>query len=234
MRYVGEAGAARDHHRRLPLTAWSRPYGWGSGGQEAYGEGSFAGNAFAPSCIRATGVGCARVRRPVIGRTDARGRPCRRGRRPAHRPGRTPVHRSADQPRSPGAGPEALRRARTGPYFHGRFEPCGRSAAGRTRYPAVRGTSPVIHPAESSPADSRRKLSSPVPCGRAYVGRPRPHPARPPGDPERPPRDPEPQAPDARRGSGCACHPEPRRNRKPNTRNPESVARTPESVTGNP
>lgn len=97
----------------------------------------------------------------------------------------------------PAPVPGAFRRARAGPYFHGRFEPCGRSAVGLTRYPPVRGTSPVIHPAESSPADSGRKLSSPVPCGRAYVGRP-------PGAPR--------EAPDTRRGSGCACHPEPRRN----------------------
>lgn len=115
MRYVGEAGAACDHHRRLPLTAWSRPYGWGSGGQEAYGAAPAEGNAFAPSCIGAGGVGREPARRPAVGRTDDRCRPCRRdrwGRRPAHRLGRSPFHRSADQPRSPGAGP---RRGPAGP-----------------------------------------------------------------------------------------------------------------------
>ncbi len=97
----------------------------------------------------------------------------------------------------PAPGPDAVRRARAGPYPRGRFGPCGRSAAGRTRHPPVRGTSPVIHPAESGPADSGRKLSSPVPCGRAYADKP-------PGAPR--------EAPDTRRGSGCAYHPEPRRN----------------------
>ncbi len=128
---------------------------------------------------------------------------------------------------------------RSGPYSHGRFESCGRSTTGRARYPPVRGTSPVIHPAESSPADSGRKLSSPVPCGRAYVGQPRAHPERPPGHasglgarlPPRAPTEPATRNPRTPSPDGTR-NPEPRtrlsRNSYPGTR----LSRNPVRVTG--
>lgn len=94
----------------------------------------------------------------------------------------------------PGVGPGHVPGAWAGPYSHGLFGPCGHSAALRTGYPPVRGTSPVIHQAESSPADSGRKSSSPVPCGRAHLQKPRAHPEQPPdtrrGPGRMPPRAP--------------------------------------------
>ncbi len=217
MRYVDEAGAARDHHRRLPLTAWSRPYGWGSGGQEAYGEAPAEGNDFAPSCIRAAGVGCARLRRPALGRTDDRGRPCRRDRHPAHRSGRTPVHRRADQPRSPGAGPRRV--------------PAGRDP-GRTPAAASShaGAPPPAGPATRRCAGLHRsfirpKVARPIPGENSHRPyRAAGHTSASPGRTPRGPRTrvgargaPATPSPDGTRNPQPA-YPEPRRNPEPGTR----------------